>query len=329
VYNGSLVSTFVLANFGGPRCLEEIPIFLKALLTDIDVIRTPFPRFLEKWFFKKLAHKRALKVKAEYELLGGKSPIFEDTENLANILRKCLDGPVITFHRYLPQTHANFVCQMEKESSEKIVVLPLYPQFSFSTTGSIARFFAENLQKKTVDKLRWIKSYAANERYIWLMQKNIKNFLEENGLEEKNVVLFFSAHGLPQRFVEKGDPYEKECYLSFNAIKVAFPLAHCLLAFQSQFGPGEWLRPYTNELCATPLKWNLGRQNVVIIPLSFTSDHIETLVEIEHQYLPLIRKVGLNGYRCPALNRRKEWGDVLLEIMKTSNRFANLALIRG
>jgi protoporphyrin/coproporphyrin ferrochelatase len=299
------MSTIILANFGGPRSLEEVPIFLTSLLTDADVIRSPFPRFFEKWFFKRVALQRAETIKHDYQLIGGKSPIFDDTEALAREFRSRSNHSVITFHRYLPETHESFIRQIQRDESEEFIVLPLYPQFSYATTGSIARFFAENFSKATVAKFRWIKSYSIHDSYVRAMQKCISDFLKQQNLEEKDVVLFFSAHGLPQDFVDEGDPYERECHLSFDAIKEAFPEAHSLLAFQSKFGPGEWLRPYTNELCEIPLTWNHGRKNVVFIPLSFTSDHIETLFEIEYQYLPPIRKQGLNAYRCPAMTEGK------------------------
>jgi ferrochelatase len=142
------------------------------------------------------------------------------------------------------------------------------------------------------------------------------------------VVLFFSAHGLPQEFVDEGDPYERECHLSFDAIRKGFPDAHSLLAFQSKFGPGEWLRPYTSELCDIPHTWNHGKRNVVLIPLSFTSDHIETLFEIEHLYLPAIRAHGLEAFRCPALNLRQDWLEAIVEILKDPSHAKNDELVR-
>lgn len=321
------MSTLILANFGGPRSLQEIPEFLTTLLTDEDVIRSPFPRFFEKWFFKRMALKRAQTIAHDYSLIGGKSPIFDDTEKLAQELRARLDLPVVTFHRYLPQTHDDFLQQIEASSAEEFLVLPLYPQFSYATTGSIARFFDARVKKAS--RFRWIKSYGIHESYIEAMQRCISDFLASENLDPKDVVLFFSPHGIPQDFVDQGDPYERECHLSFDAIKEAFPESHSLMAFQSKFGPGEWLRPYTSELCEIPLTWNHGRKNVVFIPLSFTSDHIETLFEVEHQYLPPIRKAGLHAYRCPALNHRIDWIKSLCTIAQDPHHFSNRALIRA
>jgi protoporphyrin/coproporphyrin ferrochelatase len=323
------MSSLLLVNFGGPRSMEEIPSFLTSLLTDVDVIRTPFPRFFEKWFFKKIALQRAQKIAHDYELIGGKSPIFGDTEALAQEIRSRLNLRVITFHRYLTAPHAESLRQIRECSSEELIVFPLYPQFSYATTGSIARFFHENLDSQVVSKMRWIKSYPMQENYISSMQRCIAEYLQQQRLEEKDVVLFFSAHGLPQEFVDEGDPYERECHRSFDAIRKKFPDAYSLLAFQSKFGAGEWLRPYTSELCDRPQTWCHGKRNVVFVPLSFTSDHIETLFEIEYQYLPAIRANGLEAFRCPAMNLREDWIQGILEILKEKNYAKNESLLRS
>ena len=323
------MSSVILVNFGGPRSMEEIPSFLTELLTDQDVIRTSFPRFFEKWFFKKVALQRAKKIAHDYKLIGGKSPIFEDTEALAEAIRSRLNLPVITFHRYLTKTHSETFRQIRESSSDEFIVFPLFPQFSFATTGSIARFFEGNLDEKILAKFRWVRSYPFHEHYVAAMQTVIKDFLQQERLDEKDVVLFFSAHGLPQEFIDEGDPYERECHHSFDAIRKGFSQAHSMLAFQSKFGRGEWLRPYTNELCEITQKWNAGRRNVVFIPLSFTSDHVETLFEIGHQYLPAIRAQGLEAFRCPALNLRKEWIDAIVAIVQEPFYTMNEHLVRS
>jgi ferrochelatase len=322
------MSSIILVNFGGPRSIEEIPSFLTALLTDGDVIRTSFPRFFEKWFFKRMARQRAQIIANDYKLIGGKSPIFDDTEAVAKEIRSRLNVPVITFHRYLTETHAETLRQIQESSSEEFIVFPLFPQFSYSTTGSIARFFEDNLDEKILSKMRWIKSYPTQASYVAAMQSVIREYLTKEKLAEKDVVLFFSAHGLPQEFVDEGDPYERECRRSFDAIRQGFPDAHSLIAFQSKFGPGEWIRPYTSELCETPQTWNNGRRNVVFVPLAFTSDHIETLFEIEYQYLPAIRAQGLEAFRCPAMNLRQDWLDAIVEILKEPFYAMNEYLIR-
>jgi protoporphyrin/coproporphyrin ferrochelatase len=314
---------YLLVNFGGPRDLEEVPSFLTSLLCDRDVIRTRFPTFFHNWFFTRIAKKRAAKIQVDYEEIGGRSPIYFDTEALGKALSERLKAPVYTFHRYLPATHAQSIKQIDQ--ANELIVLPLFPQFCYATTGSIARFFSPYFPQK----LRWIKSYAGHPAFITSYQKRIASFLQENQLAEEETLLFFSAHGVPKKFIEEGDPYETECNLSYKEVMKAFPKAKGRLCYQSKFGRGEWLRPYTNEACEDILSWNEGRKQVVIVPISFTSDHIETLFEIEKLYLPIIREKGLKAYRCPALNLEPYWIDALAEIFKETSLQENHSLIRS
>lgn len=318
----------LLVNFGGPRILSEIGSFLMALLTDQDVVRTPLPAFIHRKLFTWIARKRAAKIVVDYEKIGGGSPIYADTENLAKKLSEKTGSRVITFHRYLPETHAESLAAIEACSEAEILVLPLFPQFSYATTGSIARFFSLHLKPATIDKLRWIKSYAANASFVRSYEQRIRNFLAEKNLNEEETILLFSSHGLPKSFVTNGDVYQKECLESFDLISQTFPKALSKLSFQSKFGPGEWIKPYTGETCEKILSWNQGRKQIVVVPLSFTSDHIETLYEIQDLYLPLLEKQGLRAYRCPALNLESYWVNNLAEIAQTTIFHPNESLIR-
>lgn len=298
----------VIVNFGGPRNLEEVESFLKELLTDPHVVHSKLPQTLHRLFFTYISKKRARKVRHDYASIGGGSPIFEDTERIA----KRFDA--IPFHRYLVKTHDLFIENMERLDCEEIAVFPMYPQYSDTTTGSAKSWFEEQLPKDLLKKMRWIESYPTHPAYIAAMQQVVAEFLEEKGLDEKKILLLFSAHGLPQKYVEKGDPYEKECQASFEAISQAFPEAHCRLSYQSKFGRGKWLQPYTSEVCRHIQKGE--RSQVVFVPLSFTSDHIETLFEIEQLYLPIIARRGLEAYRCPALNHHPLWMEAIGDILE-------------
>lgn len=310
------MNAYLLVNFGGPRSTAEIAPFLSELLCDRDVVPTNLPNFLHRLLFRRIARKRAVKIAPDYEKIGGGSPIFFDTEELANRLRPHLDGPLFTFHRYLPATHKDSLQALEKVDAPSIHVLPLFPQFSYSTTGSIARFFAKRLSALTEKKLSWIPSYPAHPGFVGAFQNRIRSFLAEKHLKEEECILLFSAHGLPLVFIEKGDPYQKECEASFQAIAAAFPKAKARLSYQSKFGKGEWLKPYTEDVCKEILSWNEGKTQVVFLPLSFPSDHIETLFEVEEQYLPLIEERGLKAHRCPALNFAPDWIETTQELLK-------------
>ncbi len=314
---------YLLVNFGGPRSVDEIASFLKALLTDQDVVRTKLPAKVHKLLFSYVANKRAPKVAPDYLKIGGKSPIYEDTESIAEKLQSYLDAPIIPFHRYLPKTHPSFFSQVQALDAEEIRVFPLFPQFSYATSGSIARFFAKHLPKQLVNRMRWIKSYPASEGYIRSFQQLIKDYIQEQNLTEEQTTLLFSAHGLPQKFVETGEVYQSECETTFRKLQKCFPKCSSILSYQSKFGRGEWLKPYTEDLCNQVTDWNQGRKNVVFVPLSFTSDHIETLFEVEYLYLPIIREKGFHACRCPALNQREEWIKTIADMMQSENHLCS------
>jgi ferrochelatase len=316
----------LLVNFGGPRSLEEIKPFLVALLTDEDLIWPSLPSFLHRLLFTWIAKKRAKQVVHDYAAIGGRSPIFEDTERIAETIRSIWDGPVLTFHRYLPMTHQKFLAEVDGLSNcDKIHVFPMFPQFSYTTTGSIARWFAKHFSTLTLSKLHWIKSYADHSGFSSPFQEVIQKCLDDHQIAQEEVFLLFSAHGLPKRYISAGDPYQEECEQSFRQISSAFPRAAHQLAYQSLFGKEEWLRPYTVEYCKG---FSGSQRNVIVVPLSFTSDHIETLFEIEQQHLPLLRQKGINAMRCPALNLKESWIDGMMSILKTSDRYSNDQLIR-
>lgn len=319
---------YVIANFGGPRSPEEIYPFLESLLTDQDVIRTRLPKLIHQFLFRRVAKKRALKVSKEYAQMGGKSPIYSDTEELANQLRLQLKAPLLTFHRYLPSTHPIFIkaiCEME---CDEIKVFPLFPQFTYATTGSVARWFSDFLPHSITVKMRWIKSYPAHPTFIQAHQNKILNFLNAQGLKEDETILLFSAHGIPQEFVQTGDLYQDECKISFKSVMEAFPTILGRLSFQSRFGTEEWIKPYTIDVCTRIKEWNQGRKNIVFVPISFTSDHIETLVEIENEYMSVIREAKLNAFRIPCLTLDPLWIQAIFEILTDTNCSLNQMLIR-
>lgn len=309
---------YLVVNFGGPRNLQEVEPFLKALLTDQDVVRTGMPQAVHNIFFRRVARKRAVQVVEQYREIGGGSPIYEDTEKVAKALSDRLHAPVVTFHRYLPLTHAETFKKLESLRVDEIHVFPMFPQFTYATTGSIAKLFYRSLSPSLLSKLRWVKSYPAHPAFVSLMQRRIRAFLSLYQIKEEEVVLLFSAHGVPRKFIETGDVYQAECNASFQAIMEGFPRALGKLAFQSKFGPGEWIRPYTIDVCEGILGWHEGREHVLFIPISFTSDHVETLFEIEKEYLPVVLDQGLKAYRLPAFNQGMDWVEVIETILKDS-----------
>ncbi|MCB1180557.1 MAG: ferrochelatase [Chlamydiia bacterium] len=319
---------YLLVNFGGPRSLVEVRPFLEALLTDQEVVRTKFPSFIHKLLFKKIAKKRAIKIQNDYASIGGKSPVYEDTEHVANALRRQLHGPLVTFHRYLPATHKESLYQIKTLDVDKIVVFPMFPHFTYATTGSCATFFDRHLPSKINFKIRWVKSYPTHPAFIDLFSYCINEYLAQHHLRANNTVLLFSAHGLPKLFIDTGDIYQSEIENTFFKVMEQFPEAVGQLAYQSKFGPGEWLTPSTEDVCRDVDIWNKDKKAVLFIPISFTTDHIETLFEIEKKYVPLIKKKGIDVHRLPAFNGRKEWIDTILAILRDAPFSSNSMLLR-
>lgn len=318
----------VLANFGGPRDLKEIEPFLKSLLCDKEVVRTSLPNFLHNYIFSRIAKKRAKNISGDYKGIGGKSPIYEVTEKVADRLREKLDIPVLSFHRYLPATHPRFRSGMSELDADEILIFPMFPQFSYSTTGSIAKWFDQKLPKKISSKLLWLKSYPAHKPYIDLYCNRIDAFLQHKKLKEESMVFLFSAHGLPKKFVTQGDPYQRECEQSFDAISSYFPKAKSVLCYQSKFGPGEWLKPYTQDVCLNIKDFADTQKNVLFIPLAFTSDHIETLYEVEKEYMPIILNQDLKPFRLPAFNHEADWIEAIEKLILDPSLLNNQMLIR-
>ncbi|MGA8163684.1 MAG: ferrochelatase [Waddliaceae bacterium] len=320
--------TYLIANFGGPRNLDEVFPFLKSLLNDPEVIRPKLPRLLHRFLFTRLAKKRAKTVIRDYETIGGKSPIYADTEAVAACLRQQMEGTILTFHRYIPATHKLFIQSMKNVQSDEIRVFPMFPQFTYATTGSIARWFQHHLPQRIVNRVRWVKSYPGHPAFVQTTRQHISRFFRKHQLDEDKTILLFSAHGIPKAFVAEGDVYEDECQASFHAVMEGFPTAMGQLAYQSKFGRDEWLKPYTIDVCRDIDSWRKGRSHIVFVPISFTSDHIETLFEIEQEYMTVIKRKGLKAYRVPALTCSPDWIHAIVDILNTSPFCNNHMLVR-
>ncbi|MEG0037485.1 MAG: ferrochelatase [Victivallaceae bacterium] len=321
------MKAYVLANFGGPKNTEDVFPFLRALLTDPYLTGNFRPLCLHRPFFTLIAKLRTKKVSALYQTIGGKSPIYRDTNFLAQKLRLKLQVPVIPFHRYLPDTHEVFLEELRSllQKKYKITVLPLFPYFTYSVTGSIAHFFSKHLDS---NGLEWIKSFGNHPAFVFSQVKHLSQYLEKRKLTPKNCILIFSAHGIPKSFVLSGDPYVRECSVSFQKIASYFPESDNILCYQSRFGPAKWVTPYTEVVCQQLIA-SKNKKNAVIIPFGFLSDHLETLYEIEKLYLPLLRENGFNAYRLPALGKTDILPKALTEIIRTTKKVKTEKLLKN
>ncbi|KAL5704034.1 hypothetical protein ACHQM5_022510 [Ranunculus cassubicifolius] len=303
----------LLLNLGGPETLKDVQPFLFNLFADPDIIRLPrLFRFLQKPLAQFISVLRAPKSREGYASIGGGSPLRHITDAQAEELRKSLceknvPAKVYVGMRYWHPFTEEAIEQIKRDEITMLVVLPLYPQFSISTSGSSLRLlesifredeYLVNMQHTV------IPSWYQREGYIKAMANLTEKELEKFPNPEK-VMIFFSAHGVPVAYVEEaGDPYKAEmeqCVdLIMEELEKRGKMNPFTLAYQSRVGPVEWLKPYTDDTIV-----ELGQKGVkslLAVPISFVSEHIETLEEIDVEYKELALKSGIEQWgRVPAL----------------------------
>ncbi|XP_059641363.1 ferrochelatase-2, chloroplastic-like [Cornus florida] len=303
----------LLLNLGGPDTLHDVQPFLFNLFADPDIIRLPrLFRFLQRPLAQLISVFRAPKSKEGYAAIGGGSPLRKITDEQATALKMALEAketPVNVYvaMRYWHPYTEEAVQQMKRDGITRLVVLPLYPQFSISTTGSSIRVLQSIFRDDAyLSRLPTsiIQSWYQREGYIKSMADLIEKELQIfSKLEE--VMIFFSAHGVPVSYVERaGDPYRdqmEECILLImQELKARGINNGHTLAYQSRVGPVQWLKPYTDEVLV-----ELGQKGVkslLAVPVSFVSEHIETLEEIDMEYKELALESGIENWgRVPAL----------------------------
>lgn len=299
----------LLLNLGGPDELEDVRPFLFNLFSDPEIIRIPFP-WLQKPLAWLISTMRARKSKENYREIGGGSPLRRVTEAQAQALEDKLrsvgqDAWVYIGMRYWHPFTEEAIAQIKRDRIEKLVILPLYPQFSISTSGSSFRLLEKLWQEDpTLHQIEYtvIRSWYKQPGYLQAMAQLISQELEQFPNPD-NVHIFFSAHGVPVSYVEEaGDPYQQEIEECTRLIMHTLnrPNDHTL-AYQSRVGPVEWLQPYTDDALI-----ELGEQqvkNLLVVPISFVSEHIETLQEIDIEYREVAEEAGIRNFqRVPALN---------------------------
>ncbi len=309
----------VLFNLGGPDSLGAVQPFLENLFNDPDIFNLPFQKKIASF----ISRKRAPKVCKEYELIGGKSPIGYWTEiqrkQLADSLnQQGVETKVFTAMRYWHPLTQEVTKEIAKVEPDEINLLPLYPHFSISTTGSSFNEW-KRYYRGDESKLRYINSYYDNEIYLRAVNERIEEGLNKFSSElRERVVLVFSAHGTPQSYVKKGDPYLKHIEATVRGImEIRGDANKHRLCFQSKVGPMKWLEPST-EFMIKRLAEEKERY-LLIIPISFVSDHVETLFELDIEYREIAEKAGIEKYIVmTGLNDSKIFTDALAQLVKSS-----------
>ena len=286
----------VVFNLGGPDSLEAVKPFLFNLFNDPSIIRQPRPL---RWLIAKLIMTRRIPVaKKIYRQIGGRSPILEETSQQAEALQRILgdgdDYRVFVAMRYWRPFAEDCATEVKSYGPDRIILLPLYPQFSTTTTESFHRAWKIAAAKNDLScPMTMVCCYPTEPGLIDAMSMQTKSSLER--IIQKPGRILFSAHGLPEKFIAAGDPYQAQIEMTVAAIvcRLDIPDLDYVICYQSRVGPIEWLRPYTDDEIR-----RAGRDgvSVTVIPVAFVSEHSETLVELDIEYAKLAKDVGVPEY---------------------------------
>jgi ferrochelatase len=307
----------LLLQMGGPDSLDAIRPFLLNLFTDREIIKIG-PAWLQPLIARIIVKKRAAHVEENYRLIGGKSPLRELTEGQASALEKVLGENYRCFvaMRYWRPSTLDALAGIKKAGIKEVTALSLYPHYSRATTGSSIKELQRILAESGVEfSVKYIENFHDDPGYIEAMVEKIKEGLDKfHPLAD--VELLFSAHSLPQSFIDEGDPYLAQIQESVRLIMKHFAIPHHL-SFQSKAGPVKWLEPSTDDMLQKLA--GLGVKNLLVVPLSFVSDHIETLHEIDIEYSKKAWELGIAKFeRMPSLNSSPRFIEALASLVLKS-----------
>jgi ferrochelatase len=313
----------LLFNLGGPETLDDVRPFLFNLFADPDIIRLPW-RALQKplaWLISTQRHKKS---RSYYEQIGGGSPLRRITEEQASALETALSSRNINARVYVGMRYWNpfieeALDQIRNDQIDHLVVLPLYPQFSVSTSGSsLNRMYA--IAAETGNRLPQtsvVCSWEADPNYIEAMaaaaREELSCFPDQ---DPTRTHILFSAHSVPVRYIDEGDPYLDQTKQTVELIMNRLgPHRPHTLSFQSKVGPVEWLSPATNE--TIPRLASEGVSQLMLVPVSFVSEHSETLYEMDILYRDVAAEAGIAHYRrVPTMNCRTDFIEALATIVE-------------
>lgn len=340
------ITGIILLNLGGPDSIGAVKPFLYNLFSDRQIIQLG-PSFMQKPIAWMISNMRAKKSEQYYRLIGGKSPIYEITRAQAKALEESLnqksavssqqsiphhppltkegDQEGVFFRVYVGMRYwhpliEEVIPEIYKNGIKKILALSLYPQYSMATSGSSF----SKLKQVVADfpiKIFCVESWFDHPSYINSLVETINEGLEKFNYESEPHVLF-SAHSLPRKIIEEGDPYEHQTLETIKEVAKRIQLKWHL-GYQSRSGPVKWLEPSTEEKLKELAK--LSIKNVLVVPISFVSDHIETLYEIDILYKQIAENLGINLIRAESLNTRPSFIKALKDIVKESLKATELA----
>ncbi|XP_061381732.1 ferrochelatase, mitochondrial [Danaus plexippus] len=289
-------TAIVMLNMGGPKTVDQVGDYLLRIMTDRDMIQLPVQSKLGPW----IASRRTEEVKKKYEEIGGGSPIYKWTDLQGQLLTKTLDQmlPATAPHkhyiafRYVPPFTEETLDQMECDGVKRAVIFSQYPQYSCATTGSSLNVIADYYRKRQLPDIKFslIERWGTNKHLAKVFAERIKEKLNlfDANIRDK-VLIMFTAHSLPLKAVSRGDTYPHEVAASvsavMNVLKVKNPHR---LVWQSKVGPLPWLQPYTDDAIKAYSKQ--GVKHMILVPIAFVNEHIETLHELDIEYCDEVAK---------------------------------------
>ncbi|NKB55475.1 MAG: ferrochelatase [Alphaproteobacteria bacterium] len=292
---GAGKTAVVLFNLGGPDEPNAVQPFLFNLFNDPAIIGVPTPI---RWLIATLISRRRAPVAQEiYEHLGGGSPLLANTQAQADALQASLGGEVRCFiamrywHPFADETAA----EVKAFAPDRVVLLPLYPQFSTTTTGSSIKDWMRAAKAAGLEvPTKTICCYFDNTAFVDAIAARVRHMLDE--FSEIRPRVLFTAHGLPKKIVAAGDPYQWQIEQTAAAIVTAIDRTGLdwITCYQSRVGPLEWIQPYTSDVLE---RAGADGVPVIVVPIGFTSEHSETLVELDIEYRELADKAGVPSYR--------------------------------
>jgi ferrochelatase len=299
----------VLMNMGGPESLEAVEPFLFNLFRDHDLIPLPLGVLWQRVFARQVSRSRARVVRDYYAQIGGRSPLGDITRAQAAALEARLNRAAPGAYRchvamrYAPPFTDEAVRTLGAQGARTVVALSLYPHYTTATTGSSLNELKRRLGRAGADvALLEIDRWPDDPAYLDALAAQVQRGLAQFPVERQaGVELLFSAHGLPESFIKKGDPYVADLERTIAGVLARLGGQRpWRLAFQSRAGKARWLAPSTDEVLRLLAK--TGRTDVLAIPISFVSDHVETLYEIDLLFGGEAKELGLNFRRAPSLN---------------------------
>ena len=303
----------VLLNMGGARNKAELKMFLTNMFNDKNIltIKNPLIRKMIAYF---IVTRRLDSAWENYEHIGNASPINPLTEKLVEKCNEKIEEfKTYQVMRYTPPFAQDVIKQMLDDGINEIVLLPLYPQYSTTTTKSSVEDFIDYLPYTFGKNIRYIETFYKNDKF----NECIINEIISNVEEPSEYNLIFSAHGLPQKIVDAGDPYEQQMIEHVKILSEKLELKgknfkSVNLAYQSKVGPLKWLEPSLEDM----LK-NFKEQKVIIYPIAFIVDNSETDFELDIEYREIAHEMGINEYKvCRCVNDSDEFVEAIKDIIK-------------